>query len=253
MEIIGYFAAALVGISLGLMGGGGSILTVPLLVYFFEVNPVTATSYSLFIVGITSLVGAYRYFRKGQVNIKVALLFGASSVLTVFLTRIILIPVIPESIIRIGTFTLTHDVATMVLFALLMLWAAVSMIKNANGKNVVSASSPVPSTSVIILLMYGVAIGIITGLLGAGGGFLLIPALVLLVRMPMKHAVGTSLFIIAMNSLIGFTGDLNHFDINWPLLSIISIIAIAGIFAGMAIGKTVKPARLKKWFGYFAL
>lgn len=251
METIGYIASLLIGISLGLIGGGGSILTVPVMVYLFGLQPLLATSYSLFVVGSTSLVGAFNNLRRGLVNMKAALLFGASSIVTVFLTRKFLVPAIPKTIITIGGLEITESVLTMVLFALLMLIASISMIRN---KNV--ASEKEENKDIIRfdkLVVYGVAIGLVTGLLGAGGGFLLIPALVILLKLPMKRAIGTSLMIIALNSLIGFTGDLGHFSMDWFFLLKVTLIAIAGIIIGGALGKKIQGERLKKGFGWFVL
>ncbi|HMX80048.1 MAG TPA: sulfite exporter TauE/SafE family protein, partial [Ferruginibacter sp.] len=206
MEIIGYLLAALVGISLGLIGGGGSILMVPILVYVFALNPVTATSYSLFIVGSTSLVGAFNNYRKGQVSIKTALLFGLSSITTVFITRKLLMPAVPDVLGTIGRMEIKKTMLIMVLFAALMLMASVAMIRSK--KETESADAEKTKPAIGKLLLYGILIGLATGFLGAGGGFLIIPALVLLLNMPMKKAIGTSLLIIALNSLIGFTGDI---------------------------------------------
>ena len=253
MEILGYFLAALVGISLGLTGGGGSILTVPILVYAMGVNPVLATSYSLFIVGSTSMVGALNNYRKGFVDIKTALLFGLSSITTVFLTRKVLMPKIPPVLFSIQHFQITQSMATMVLFAVLMLMAAIAMIKNKNQENNVAVNDNNSKSKIPKLLFYGVAIGLATGLLGAGGGFLLIPVLVLILKMPMKQAIGTSLLIIALNSLIGFTGDIGHFIIDWKFLIIITLIAVAGIFAGGILAKKIEGDKLKKAFGWFVL
>ncbi len=253
MGIAGYLLAAVVGISLGLIGGGGSILTVPILVYVMGINPVLATSYSLFIVGSTSLVGAYNNYRNGWVNIKIALLFGLSSITTVFITRKILMPLIPPVLFSNGHFTITQELATMVLFAVLMLLASIAMIRNtAEEISLVEGASDAP-TKLFTLLIYGIAVGLVTGFLGAGGGFLLIPALVLLVKIPMKKAIGTSLLIIALNSLIGFTGDIGHFAIDWKFLIIITLIAIAGVFMGGFLSKKMDGEKLKKAFGWFVL
>lgn len=251
MDLFGYLLAALVGISLGLIGSGGSILMVPILVYIFGYNPVLATSYSLFIVGSTSLVGAFNNYRKGLVSIKTALLFGLSSVTTVFITRHFIMPRIPETLFYIGDQPVKHDVATMVLFAILMLLASVAMIRDGKRNTVVDINAS--SADTIKLLLFGVLVGLTTGFLGAGGGFLIIPALVLILRTPMKKAVGTSLLIIALNSLIGFTGDLTHININWKFLLSITAIAIAGIFIGGALAKKIESSKLKKAFGWFVL
>jgi uncharacterized membrane protein YfcA len=251
MELLGYFLAALVGISLGLIGGGGSILMVPILVYIFALNPVLATSYSLFIVGSTSLVGAFNNYRKGLVSIKTALLFGLSSVTTVFITRRFIMPRVPDVLFSIGNFQVKHDLATMVLFAVLMLMASFAMIRGSRENANVDINTS--SNDTIKLLLFGVLTGLITGFLGAGGGFLIIPALVLILKLSMKKAVGTSLLIIALNSLIGFTGDLGHIKIDWNFLIIISAIAVVGIFIGGALAKKIESHKLKKGFGWFVL
>ena len=252
MEVAGYLLAALVGVSLGLIGGGGSILTVPILVYVMGLNPVLATSYSLFIVGATSLVGAVDNYRKGFVNIKTALLFGLFSISTVFLTRKFIIPVIPAVFFPSSHFHISHEMATMILFAILMLAASFAMIKNAK-ENIPEHKIVKQEINLTKLVVYGILIGLVTGLLGAGGGFLLIPVLVLILKMPMKQAIGTSLLIIALNSLIGFTGDIGHFIINWKFLLSISVVAIAGIFIGGTLSKKINPNKLKKAFGWFVL
>ncbi|MEO5998233.1 MAG: sulfite exporter TauE/SafE family protein [Chitinophagaceae bacterium] len=251
MQIIGFLLAALVGISLGAIGGGGSILTVPILVYVLGVNPVLATSYSLFMVGSTSMVGAFNNYRKGLVSVKTALLFGSTSITTVFLTRKLLMPAIPAVLFSNGNLHITQAMATMVLFAILMLMASITMIRNKGDGLVVKDSGH--STHLSKLLINGVAIGLATGFLGAGGGFLLIPALVLLIKMPMKLAIGTSLLIIALNSLIGFTGDLGHFIIDWKFLITITSIAISGTFIGGLLTKKIDGEILKKSFGWFVL
>ena len=252
MEILGYIAAALIGISLGLIGGGGSILTVPVLVYIFHIQPKLATSYSLFIVGSTSLVGAITNYIKGWVDTKTALLFGISSITTVFLTRKFIVHAIPENIITIGNTTITASLLTMVLFAVLMLLASWSMIRSKKDQ-LAETDSPDKSNALPKLLAYGICVGLVTGLLGAGGGFLIIPTLVLLIGLPMKEAIGTSLLIIAMNSLLGFTGDIGHLQPDWKLLLTLTAISIAGIFIGIAIGKKIPGAKLKKGFGWFVL
>ncbi|SFD79068.1 hypothetical protein SAMN05518672_103229 [Chitinophaga sp. CF118] len=251
MVVLGYLASLLIGVSLGLIGGGGSILTVPVLVYIFSISPVLATSYSLFIVGSTSLIGAYGNFRKGQVSFHTALLFGISSIVTVFVTRKFIIPAIPEHLFKLGHFTVTWSLVTMILFAILMLAASISMISSKTEE-----CAPAGSTTIsdfLKLLLYGVGIGIVTGLLGAGGGFLLIPALIILVKLPMKTAVGTSLFIIALNSLFGFLGDLGHYQIDWFFLLKIAFIAVIGILLGGLLAPKISGEKLKKGFGWFVL
>ena len=250
MDWIGYTAAALIGISLGLIGGGGSILTLPVMVYLFGINPLVATSYSLFVVGTTSLVGAFLHFRKGLISLRTGLLFGSVSVATVFCTRTFLMPRIPHELFQLGTFTVTQSLVTMLLFALLMLVAAFHMIRSQG----VSGPGENPAgPKRLALAGYGAAVGLVTGLLGIGGGFILIPALVLLLKLPMKQAIGTSLFIIALNSLMGFASDGDSLHINWAFLLTITTIAVTGIFLGGLVANRVPGPQLKKGFGWSIL
>ncbi|MBC7745778.1 MAG: sulfite exporter TauE/SafE family protein [Flavobacterium sp.] len=248
MEIAGYIASLLIGVSMGLIGGGGSILTIPILVYLFSISPTIAISYSLFIVGFTSLVGAFNNYRKGLVNFKTVLLFGSSSITTVFIARKFIIPFMPNVFFRLGSFEITHSLFVMVVFAILMLAASVSMIRIRK-----VAAEKQTKEKPGMLVIYGVVIGLVTGFLGAGGGFLLIPALVILMRLPMKEAIGTSLLIIALNSLIGFLGDIGRHAIDWKFITTVSAIAIAGIFIGGYYNQRVNSDKLKKGFGWFVL
>ena len=252
MELIGYITAVLIGVSLGLIGGGGSILTVPLLVYLFSIPPVMAVSYSLFIVGVTSLLGAFNNFRKGQASLNLALPLGIVSPATVFFVRRDVVPHIPEQLWTIGRLEITKSVLTMILFAVLMLAAAVSMLKKSTAPSVKSTNVR-SMKDYFQLALFGLGIGCVTGFLGAGGGFLIIPALVLLLNIPMKEAVGTSLFIIAINSLVGFTGDLGHYDNDWTFLLCITVIASVGIVIGTQLAKKIPSEKLKKGFGWFVL
>jgi uncharacterized membrane protein YfcA len=253
MIVLGYILAALVGISLGLIGSGGSILTVPILVYVMGVNPVLATAYSLFIVGATALVGGIQSARLGRVDFKTVLIFGVPSIAAVYLTRLFLIPMIPDVIFSSGTFSLTKPMALMLLFAVIMVLAAYSMIKPSKNNNQDQEDAPRVYNYPMILLE-GSVVGVLTGLVGAGGGFLIIPALVLLARMPMKLAVGTSLFIIATKSLIGFIGDIQaSAAIDWTLLAIFTAFSVGGIFAGLMLAKKISGSRLKTAFGWFVL
>lgn len=248
MEVAGYIASLFIGVSLGLIGGGGSILTLPVLVYLFSVSPTLAISYSLFIVGFTSLAGAVNNYRKGLVNMKTVLLFGSSSVTTVFIARKFIIPFLPDVFFKIGSFQVTHAIFVMIVFAILMLAASISMIRS--GEVYVRKTE---KEKPFLLVIYGIMIGMVTGFLGAGGGFLLIPALVILMKLPMKQAIGTSLFIIALNSIIGFTGDIGRHPIDWKLLLVITSIAIGGIFIGGYFNQKVNGEKLKKGFGWFVL
>ena len=249
--IIGFAAAILIGISLGLIGGGGSILTVPVLVYILGVNPVLATAYSLFVVGSTSLVGAATYMRKGLVNYKTALVFAVPSFIAVFLTRKFLVPALPDPLFTVGEAIITKNIGIMVFFALIMLSASYSMI---TAKKCVDCNEDEPvAFNFPMIALEGSVVGVITGIVGAGGGFLIIPALVLLAKLPMKMAVGTSLLIIAAKSLIGFLGDLSTQTIDWQLLLIFTALSIVGIFIGSALSKKINEDILKTGFGWFVL
>jgi len=253
MIIIGYLLAALVGISLGLIGSGGSILTVPILVYIMDVDPVAATAYSLFIVGTTALVGGIRNAIQKTVHFPTVLVFGLPSIAAVYATRKWLVPLIPDELFSLGSLTITKPIALMLLFAVVMIMASISMIRPGKNRNETDGHDAINYNYPVILLE-GTLVGVLTGLVGAGGGFLIIPALVLLANMPMKLAVGTSLFIIAVKSLIGFTGDLQgNLVIDWPLLGLFTAAATAGIFGGIALSKRVAGAKLKTGFGWFVL
>jgi len=249
--IFGAIASLLIGLSLGLIGGGGSILTVPVLVYLFSVDPLQATAYSLFIVGATSAIGTYPKYKQGQVNLKTALIFGAPSILTVYATRKWLLPAIPTELGQWGNFILTKSVLLMLLFALLMVAASFSMIRTQKSLGTVEAKPQ--SFNYPLILVEGAVVGLLTGLVGAGGGFLIIPALVILTGLPMKQAVGTSLLIIAAKSLIGFTGDLTEQKIDWVLLGFVTAMAVGGIIVGNQLSKKIDGNKLKKGFGWFVL
>jgi uncharacterized membrane protein YfcA len=251
MEIAGYIASIFIGISLGLIGGGGSILTVPVLVYLFGVEAVPATAYSLFIVGLTSAVGSFTYFRQNLVNVKTAIIFGIPSIIAVFMTRAFIVPAIPKEVFTIGEFIVTKNLMMMLLFAILMIAASYSMIKKDKPK-----ASGIPEEQKFnypLILLEGAVVGLLTGLVGAGGGFLIIPALVVLSKLPMKEAVGTSLVIIALKSLIGFFGESSETIIDWNFMLMVSAFAISGIFVGSYLSKKIDGAKLKPAFGWFVL
>jgi uncharacterized protein len=253
MALLGYFSSALIGVSLGLIGGGGSILTVPVLVYLFGVDPVLATAYSLFIVGSTSLVGTLPKYREGMVNLKTAFIFGIPSIVAVYITRAYLVPLIPDPVAHVGGLAISKAMLMMGLFAVLMVFASISMIRDKKGIVVATEEATPQRFNYPMILLEGAIVGVLTGLVGAGGGFLIIPALVLFSKLPMKQAVGTSLLIIAAKSLFGFTGDLSHFDMDWELLTTVTALAIAGIFIGNRMSRNIDGAKLKKAFGWFVL
>ena len=250
MEVAGWIMAMVIGVTLGLLGGGGSILTVPVLVYLLAIDPVLSTGYSLFIVGLASMVGAFTYLRKGQVDLKTAAIFGIPSIAAVYFSRKVLVPAIPLEIFTVGDLVITKNIAIMVLFALLMIAASYSMIRPSKlgsvGTGIVRYNYP-------IILLEGLVVGTLTGLVGAGGGFLIIPALVLFTGLSMKMAVGTSLLIIAVKSLIGFIGDVQNYAMDWPFLLGFSALAVVGIFVGSKLSNFVPSEKLKPAFGWFTL
>lgn len=247
-EVLGYFSALIIGFVLGLIGGGGSILTVPVLVYLLGINPVIATAYSLFIVGTTSAVGSIVNFKKGLVDIKTGIKFAIPSLIAIYFTRKFLVPFIPEKLFSIGEFIITKDFFLMVLFAIVMFLASFSMIFDRKVKNIDEQK-----TKLILTFFQMIIVGIIIGLIGAGGGFLFIPALIYIAKLPIKKAVGTSIFIIALNSLIGFSGDICNINPDWNFLLTFTFISILGIFVGIKLNKFINEKILKKSFGWFVL
>jgi uncharacterized membrane protein YfcA len=250
LEILGFIAALLIGLVLGLIGGGGSILTVPVLVYLMYINPVTATAYSLFIVGSAALVGAFQNMKKGLVDYRTAVVFSIPAFIAVYLTRKFIVPAIPENLFTIGDYLLTKNVGIMVFFAIIMVLAAFSMIWS-NSKEVVEQKKV--NYNYPLIMIEGFVIGILTGVVGAGGGFLIIPALVILANLPMKKAVATSLLIIAVKSLIGFIGDVENLEIDWRFLSSFTGLSVVGIFIGTWLSTFIDGKKLKKGFGWFVL
>jgi len=250
LDLLGYFGALLIGVVLGLIGGGGSILTVPVLVYLLSITPVTATAYSLFVVGTSSLVGAINNLKQKLVDFRTATVFAIPAFIAVYATRKYLVPAIPETIFSLWGFEVTKGIGIMLFFALIMIGASISMIRD-NGKAIQPETKVTYNYPLIIL--EGIVVGVLTGIVGAGGGFLIIPALVLLAKLPMKKAVATSLLIIAVKSLIGFIGDVENLDIDWAFLLVFTGLSILGIFIGGYLNKFIDGRKLKKSFGWFVL
>ncbi len=311
LVLAGYVSALAVGACLGLLGGGGSILTIPVLVYLFGIAPLQATGYSLFLVGVVALAGTIGYSRKGWLDMRVAAVFVAPSVLAVYLTRHYLLPWLPETLavsleagarplllllliaatvgaflwIRAGRpvhpdfrralllaipavvavyamrrlvvpslpeelfgiagFALARDQAIMLLLAIVMLITGALMLRR---RNEVATDADVPLQP-LMLTLQGVLVGGLTGIIGAGGGFLITPALIAFARLPVKVAVGTSLLIISVNSLAGFAGDLGHAEIRWGFLLGITGLALAGLLAGMRLAARIPGHALRKALG----
>lgn len=250
ISLIGYGSALMIGLILGLIGGGGSILTVPVLVYLLGIDPVLATAYSLFLVGTTSAVGAIKNYRMGTIAVQTGLIFAVPAFVAVYLTRAFLVPALPDQLLHLGVLVLTKDMAIMLFFAMIMLLAAFSMIRE---KPSMQEQKPVPSLRYPLIVVEGAIVGVVTGLVGAGGGFLIIPALVLLAGLEIKTAIATSLMIIAIKSLIGFLGDIQNLSLDWVFLLPFTALSVIGIFIGMRCNQNLPSVLLKKIFGWFVL
>lgn len=251
MEYFGYTASLIMGVVLGLIGGGGSILTVPILVYLFVLPPTLATGYSLFVVGVTAFIGSLIYIRKGDVDFRVGLGFALPSVVGVNISRGFIIPKIPSQVAQFGDFVISKEILIMVTFAVIMLTASLSMINKKGGQKNFKLSSVMRN---ILLVFQGLFVGLIAGFVGAGGGFLIIPALVFMAGLAMRVAVGTSLMTIALQSLLGFAGDLSRgMVVDWQLIFLVAMFAMGGIVVGSLFSHKIKEQKLKTTFGWFVL
>ena len=248
MEIIGFALGILIGVSLGLIGSGGSILTIPILVYLMCMAPSQATTYSLFIVGVAALVGSINGVKSKNFDLQIAVYFGLPSIISIFVMRKFLMPMLPQSLFHLSGFTITKDFLTMVVFAVLMIGASFSMIFKTQNRDL--HSKEIDKSAIVLK---GVLVGLLTGFVGVGGGFLIIPILIFYARLSMQKAVATSLIIIAANSLIGFVGSMNGDPINWVFLIKFTAFAVLGIFAGIYLGKKTRHEKLKPAFGWFVL
>jgi len=249
IEIFGYAGALLIGVSLGLIGGGGSILAVPILAYLFGIDAKMATAYSLFVVGSSALVGGIKKHFAGLVDWRTAMVFGIPAIIGVSIIRKLVIPMLPDILFTVGGFDFTLRMGMFGLFAILMIPAGFSMLKTRIDK---SDKTKGVKYNYPLIIAEGLGVGAITGFVGAGGGFLIIPALVLLANVEMKIAVATSLIIISAKSLMGFLiGDALTMNIDWNFLLIFTAIAVAGIFIGSYLSKFIDGKKLKKGFGYF--
>ncbi|MGC4040100.1 MAG: sulfite exporter TauE/SafE family protein [Flavobacterium sp.] len=248
-EFLGYIGALFIGIVLGITGGGGSILTVPVLVYILHYNPIIATAYSLFIVGTTSGFGSIQNFKRGLVQPLTAIQFAIPSVIGVYLTRKFIVPGIPDVVFYFGSLQLSKETFLMVLFAIVMFMAAYAMLKTQKEADLVEFKI----NSLVIVMIKLFFVGILIGLIGAGGGFLIVPALLKFARLPIKKAIGTSLLIITINSLIGFSGDVQNMPMDWPFLLTFTTVSVIGIFIGLYVQKFINEKHLKKLFGVFIL
>lgn len=250
--LVGYLAAVIMGATLGLLGGGGSIFTLPILVYLFHIETVQATAYSLFVVGLTALIGSVGYLRRQLVDFKVAIAFGLPCIAAVFFARRFIVPAIPDVVRFSEGVTVSKAALVMLLFSVIMFIAAISIIRGRVEGGIKRENLQLRHLS--FAFIEGVAVGCVTGVVGVGGGFLIVPALVVLVKLPVRTAIGTSLVVMSTNSLIGFTGDLSLArSIDWPFLLAFSGAAIVGMLVGLKASDRVPAKRLRPIFGYFVL
>ena len=238
--------AIIVGLILGLLGGGGSILAVPVLVYFLDINPVQATAYSLFIVGITAFIGASKQFVIKNINIKIGFLFGLPSFLGVFISRYWLLPNLPDILFTYKNYVVNKEMSLMILFSFLMLTSATAIFFNSKKLNIQHGNK------IFMIIIDGLLIGIITGLVGAGGGFLIVPALVLFFELDFKKAIGTSLMVISFKSIFGFFVEINNIN-DWKLLLTFTLLSIFGLFIGLFLSNYFTFKYFKKIYAFFLI
>ena len=235
MIILALALSLLIGVALGLLGGGGSILTLPILTYVMHMDPKTAIAASLFVVATTSAFGVIAHARAGRVRWRTGVIFGAAGMVGAYAGGR-LAAYLPAKLL-------------MVLFAAMMVATAAAMLR---GRRQVSAAV-VRELPVVKVILEGIAVGVVTGIVGAGGGFLVVPALVLLGGLGMEAAVGTSLVVISMKSFAGFYGHLGHVSLDWKLTLLVTAAAVMGSFGGGALAGRIPPATLRKGFGVFVL
>tara|TARA_B110000967_G_scaffold170873_1_gene181097 strand:+ start:804 stop:1604 length:801 start_codon:yes stop_codon:yes gene_type:complete len=250
LEFIGFFGAFLTGIVIGLFGGGGSILAVPIFVYLFKLNPVIATSYSMFVVGSSAAIGTLINLKKKLIEYKTANIFTLPALVSVFLTRRFLIPNIPDVLLSFESFDITKEMGLMLFFSSIIILSSVLMMKKPKTEAVSNLKT---KKKYSLLVFIGLGVGILTGLVGAGGGFIIVPALVLFARLTIKQAVATSLIIITFNSLIGFSSDVSFLEIEWDFLILFTTLSISGIFVGTYISNYVRESTLKTNFARFMI
>lgn len=246
IAILGYIGAILTGLVLGLLGGGGAAVSIPILVYAFNVPPSLATGYSLLIVGFTALLGTVQNLRQGLVRYKALVRCGLPALISIYIMRRFLIHSIPATFFTLYGFKLTKDTFILLLLAFFMAMVA---------RNMISAAKPdkkeVKQTPYISVLFQSIFIGLFTGMVGAGGGFLLIPLLLASEPMEFRNATATSLTLVTLNSFIGFAGDVqSNIVINWPFLLSFLGCSIAGVIIGIRIAHRIDNKKLRQIFGY---
>lgn len=249
-QILGYFGALAIGVVLGLIGSGGSLMAIPIFTYFFHIGPITTTAYSLFVVGTSATIGAFGNLKKKLINFRIVVFFGIPTFIAMFLVRKFLIPIIPEELFSLFGYVITQHLAILFLLAILMLVSGYTMIQS--NKNYHNPFEQL-YYNYPLMIIAGVLIGVLTGVIGIGGGFLIVPSIVISLHLPMKNAVVTSMFIIALKSLIGFLGDILSVEINWSFLLGFTLVSVLGILLGSYFSTFIKGEKLKKYFGWFLI
>lgn len=243
MLILGISLGLVIGLSLGLLGGGGSIITVPIFVYVMGFDAKVSIAMSLAVIGVTSLIGAIGHWRIGNVHVRVAMVFGGVAMLGTYLGARL-------AVFVSGTFQLTLFAVVMMAAGYFMLLGRVPGLKPGKGDLHLADRSRLP---IALIVVEGLAVGVLTGLVGVGGGFLIVPALVLLVRIPMKQAVGTSLAVIALKSATGFLGYMGQVEVDWSFMGLFTAVAIGGILIGTATLRFVPQRALRHVFAILVL
>ncbi|MEZ5014161.1 MAG: sulfite exporter TauE/SafE family protein [Chitinophagales bacterium] len=249
MEIVGYFSALLIGFALAVFGAGGSILTIPILIYLFGYAPLPATTYAFIIVGFTAAIGTLQNIRQRNVYLRPAIFFAFPSVLSIFLVRNVILPNIPEQVGHIGNITLTKDLIVLAVFSVIMAVAGFKMIRSRHGEDAPQGDGGMHP---FMLMLLGAMVGFVLGFAGVGGGFLITPALVMFAKLPIRRAIGTSLLIISLNSFVGFFSSLQmHADIDWAFIAIFIALTALGIFLGNLLSGRIRSSQLQGAFGWF--
>ena len=254
MNLLGYLLFSIMGVILGLLGGGGSILTVPILVYYFNVPATLATGYSLFIVGVTSLVAALRYRKKRWLDYKIAIIFSVPSAIGVLFARLMVLPALPDTM-RLFTIIVSKDQLILYVFAaLIMVISYFMFISKEPNSNHDGYTQFMSLYALFLIGLEGFVVGGVTGFVGAGGGFIIVPALTLLAKLPLKRAIATSLLIIGAKSMIGFGGDIvSGVAYDLPFLGGVLGVTLIGTYLGVHLNQFLSPSKLRKGFAGFVL
>ncbi|HPQ07705.1 MAG TPA: sulfite exporter TauE/SafE family protein [Bacteroidia bacterium] len=253
MEVIGYILAVFIGIVLGLFGSGGAIISFPVLVYFMGISPELAGNYTLLIVGISALVGTIKQLKEKTLDIKVAISFSIPLLLSFFITKKIILPAIPSKILETNALTFTKDNLIMSLFVITLSVIIYKMLnKDSNEQS--SHTTSIQSTFNLKYLIQSFLVGFLSASIGAGGGFIIVPALMSIYKLPIKNATSTSLFVITINAFIGTLLNIHHFQSEHiTMIVVFTILSIIGIFIGIYLNKIANVLTLKKSYAYFLI